>query len=56
MDDIFIYPELSKIDVLGEFEKKESAENLVDNISQYSKILIVGEGQSGKTNYARKYF
>ena len=54
LDDIFVYPELSKYDDLKEFRKKESSEKLIKGFGDYSKILIAGEEQSGKTTLCKK--
>jgi nucleoside-triphosphatase THEP1 len=56
LDDIFVYPELEKYDDLREYEKKESSEKLIENFYDYSKILIAGENQSGKTTLCKKIF
>jgi len=56
LDDIFVYPILEKYDVLREYEKKESSEDLIGNLCDYSKILIAGENQSGKTTLCKKIF
>ncbi len=56
LEDIFVYPILRKYDDLGEYEKKESAEKLIEDFGEYSKILIAGEGQSGKTTLCKKLF
>lgn len=56
LDDIFIYPELEKYDDLIEYEKKESSERLIEDFGDYSKILIAGENQSGKTTLCKKIF
>lgn len=56
IDDIFIYPDLLKYDEIGEYDKKESAEKLVDNFFDCCKILIEGEDQSGKTTLCKKLF
>ena len=56
IDDIFVYPELLKYDEIGEYDKKESAEKLIDNFFDCSKILIEGEDQSGKTTLCKKLF
>lgn len=56
LEDIFIYPELSKFDDLLEFEKMESSEKIIDNLDICSRILIAGEDQSGKTTLAKKLF
>lgn len=56
LSDIFVYPELSKYDDLGDYEKKDSAEKLINDFSDYPKILIAGEDQSGKTTLCKKMF
>lgn len=56
IDDIFIYPDLIKFDEIGEYDKKESSEKLIDNFFDPSKILIEGEDQSGKTTLCKKLF
>jgi len=56
LDDIFVYPELEKYDDLREYDKKESSEKLIEHFCDYSKILIAGENQSGKTTLCKKIF
>jgi len=57
LDDIFVYPELSKFDALKEYEKKLlSSETLIKGFYDYPKILIAGENQSGKTTLCKKIF
>lgn len=56
LEDIFIYPELAKYDDLREYEKKDSSEKLIEDFCNYSKILIAGEDQSGKTTLCKKIF
>lgn len=57
LDDIFVYPELSKFDELREYEKKVSSERLVEYILDNDpKIVIAGENQSGKTTLCKKLF
>lgn len=56
LDEIFIYPYLSKYDDMWEFVKKESSEKLVEGILEYNKILVAGENQSGKTSLCKKIF
>lgn len=56
LDDIFIYPELDKCDNLREYEKKINSEELLNNISDYSKIIIAGEDRSGKTTICKRMF
>lgn len=56
IDDIFIFPELTRYDDLLEYEKKISSEKLIQDFLDYSKILIAGEDQSGKTTLCKKIF
>lgn len=56
LEDIFIYPELSKFDDLKEYEKKISADELIKGFYNYNKIIIAGENQSGKTTLCKKIF
>lgn len=56
LEDIFIYPEVSKFDDLKEYEKKFSSAEIVDNFYDYKKIIIAGENQSGKTTLCKKLF
>jgi hypothetical protein len=56
IDDIFIFPELTRYDDLLEYEKKVSSEKLIHDFLDYSKILIAGEDQSGKTTLCKKIF
>ncbi len=56
LDDIFIYPELDKYDDLGNYDKKKSSKKLIEDFSDYPKIIIAGEDQSGKTTLCKKIF
>jgi hypothetical protein len=56
LEDIFIYPEISKFDDLKEYEKKISADELIEDYYNYPKIIIAGENQSGKTTLCKKFF
>ncbi len=56
LDEIFIYAELDKYGDLREYEKKESSEKLIEHFCEYSKILIAGENQSGRTTLCKKIF
>jgi len=56
LEDIFVYPELSKVDDLREYEKKINSEVLIENFYDYSKVLIAGENQSGKTTLCKQIF
>jgi GTPase SAR1 family protein len=54
LEDIFIFPDLTKYDDLKEYEKDDNSENLVKDFYKYSKILLAGENQSGKTSLCKK--
>ncbi len=56
LDDIFIFPNLIKYDELQEFEKKINSEKIIEEFSAYSKIMISGEDQSGKTFLCKKIY
>lgn len=57
LDDIFVYPELTKYsDDLEESEERISARKVIENFSDYSKMLIAGENQSGKTTLCKRFF
>lgn len=56
LDDIFVYPELDKYDFSQEFEEKISSKELLKNIINYSKIVVAGEDQSGKTTLGKTIF
>ena len=56
LDNIFIYSELDKYDNLGEQGDKISSEELLNNISDYPKIVIAGEDLSGKTTLCKSIF
>lgn len=56
LDDIFIYPELDKYDYLRRYKEKINSEELLKNLLDYPKIVIAGEGQSGKTTLCKTIF
>ena len=56
LEDIFVYPELSKFGDVKNFEKRISSKTIADNFHDYSKLLIAGEDQSGKTTLCKKFF
>lgn len=56
LEDIFVHTELSKFDYLREYEKKITSHELIEQFYGYSKILIAGESQSGKTTLCKQIF
>lgn len=56
IDDIFVYPDLDKFRYIDEEEKVVNSQNLIDNILDYPKIVIIGESQSGKTTLCKIIF
>ena len=56
VDDIFVYPEVAKYNDLREYEKKINSKKVIETFFNYSKILIAGENQSGKTTLCKKIF
>ncbi len=56
LEDIFVYPELKQFDDLKVNEKKIKSEILINDFIKYSKILIAGEDQSGKTTLCKKMY
>lgn len=56
LDDIFVYPEVDCYDVVRGENRIHSAELLLDKFEDKSKLVIVGEDQSGKTSLAKIYY
>lgn len=56
LDDIFIFPDLTKYDDFLNYEKKVNSEKIISEFYNHSKILISGEDQSGKTTLCKKLF
>ncbi|MEM3373545.1 MAG: TIR domain-containing protein, partial [Candidatus Anstonellales archaeon] len=56
LDEIFVYPELCKYNTLREYEKEINSDELLKNLFDYPKIIIAGEGQSGKTALCKMMF
>lgn len=56
LDDVFVYPALGKYNMLREYEAEINSEELIRNILDYPRILIAGEGQSGKTALCKVIF
>jgi TIR domain len=56
LNDIFVFPELDKYDEFREYEECVSSERLLETFTEYSKILIAGESQAGKTTLCKVIF
>lgn len=56
LEDIFIFPNLVQYDDLLDKDKRISSEILIDNFHDFSKIMIAGEDQAGKTFLCKKIF
>lgn len=56
IDDIFIYPDLRKINFTDDNDKKISSERLIDELFEVNRILLIGENQSGKTTLCKILF
>ncbi|MBI4708114.1 MAG: TIR domain-containing protein [Candidatus Omnitrophica bacterium] len=56
LDDIFVYPPLGKFNALREYEAEMNSEELIRNLLDYPRILIAGDGQSGKTALCKMIF
>lgn len=54
LDDIFVYPDLDKVERDGE-TKRISSEKLINDYATGDRFVIVGEDQSGKTSLLKKY-
>lgn len=54
LDDIFVYPDLDKIERDGE-AKRQSSHSLIANYSVGDRFVVVGEDQSGKTTLLKKF-
>jgi len=55
LNDIFVFPKLKSYDV-EEASHKYDSENLKDDILSFSKIIIAGENQAGKTTLCKIIF
>lgn len=56
VEDIFVYPDLTRFDILKDYEKKINSSELIRYLHKYNKIIIAGENQSGKTTLCKKLF
>ncbi|MFW5891589.1 MAG: TIR domain-containing protein [bacterium] len=56
ISDIFVYPDLQKIDHKNGSDKFISSEKIINEILTNPRILIAGENQSGKTTLCKQLF
>jgi hypothetical protein len=56
LDDIFIYPELKKMDESRDYETTVNSESILNDILQSPKMVIAGQNQSGKTTICKVIF
>ncbi len=56
LEDIFVYPDLNRYDYLKGTEKKLNSKKIFDNVKDYSKLLVAGENQSGRTTFCKMLF
>jgi len=56
LNDIFVFPDLAKYNSLREDKGTISSKDLLETISDYSRIVIAGAEQSGKTTLCKKIF
>jgi uridine kinase len=56
LDDIFVNPTLSKFESAKENQIDERLDDLIENFKDYNKLIIAGEGQSGKTTIGKILF
>jgi hypothetical protein len=56
LEDIFIYPNLTKMDEIKDVKKNIDAEDFIEEFYENKKILLVGENQSGKTTLCKKIY
>lgn len=54
LDDVFVYPDLDKIERDGE-AKRQTSQSLISNYSVGDRFVVVGEDQSGKTSLLKKF-
>lgn len=53
LEDIFVSPELDMHDDLREFTRRMNSDELLKDILNHPRIVIAGEGQSGKTTLCK---
>lgn len=57
LDDVFVYPDLDDCGNLKEYEETViNFEDVIKNLSDYPRIVIAGEDQSGKTTLCKILF
>jgi len=56
LDDIFVYPMLTKNDVAEDEQKVVNAREVIKSITENSKVMIAGDDQSGKTTLCKKIY
>ena len=56
LNQIYVHPELTMFDYLGNKKVKLSASKIVDELLDHSKLLVAGEAQSGKTSFCKILF
>ncbi|MDR2554661.1 MAG: toll/interleukin-1 receptor domain-containing protein [Fibromonadaceae bacterium] len=56
LDDIFVYPNLTKMDEVTDREKTIDSEIFIEEFYKNKKILLAGENQSGKTALCKKIY
>ena len=54
LDDVFVYPDIDKIERDGE-AKRQDSQRLISDYTVGERFVIVGEDQSGKTSLIKKY-
>ena len=56
LDQIYVYPDFATFDDQGEFETKINSKKILGELFEHPKLLIVGDGQSGKTSFCKVLF
>lgn len=56
LEDIFVYPLLTKNDVAEDEQKIVNALDMIKSITEYPKVMIAGDDQSGKTSLCKMIF
>jgi hypothetical protein len=56
LEEIFVYPDLDFYEDLREYRSRLNSEKMINEIFNYSNIIIAGEDLSGKTTLCKKIF